>query len=103
MISHYKYCGWIKDANNKTKIWGIVVWVTDGWTSDYLFWGNPDQLKIKKPQVYDREKQSWISERIKKKMKQGYIKLQDKDIEEKLPQLDSEISMFMMLKKLKNA
>lgn len=103
MILHYKYCGWIKDSNNKTKVWGIVVWVADDRTRDYMFWGTPTQLKIKSPQVYSKERKTWVSERIKRKRRQGYTKVEDKDINETFSELESEINMFMMLRKLKNA
>ncbi len=101
MIAQYRYCG-ISDTK---RIWGAFYWVEGGYTEQWLLWGSAKSPQFKRYKSSGRTpRKSTVNYRIldKRKAWSGYTEISEKDIPQILPQLDGQISMHMLLRKLKN-
>lgn len=104
MISGYTYCGFRRDRYDNTRIWGAAVWVEDGWTKTYLFWGSPKSPMVKEYNSSWRiPKKQRLSYRIKDKRSSwsGFEEVPTELVREKFPELESQIGMYILAKKLK--
>lgn len=107
MIHHYAYCG-ISECNNGSKrIWGAAQWVgTDGFTGTYVFWGSPKNPLVKKYAGHSKMSRSErLGEKIERKKRSysGYREIKTEDVRTALPELESQIGMHILVKKLKFA
>lgn len=104
MISQYIYCGIYQCQNGSKRIWAAVSWVDGGYTRTYLAWGSSSNPLIKKFVFHNRmSKSQSLLARVAEKRKtwSGYKELKDDEIKIHLPQLESQIGMHVLAKKLK--
>lgn len=103
MINQYRYCG---ISTDKKRIWGAANWTDNDYDISglYLFWGSPKNPIIKKAVPISRKKKEGIFYRIidKRKSYSGYIEIKPEHIKQKFPELQSQIEMFILARKLKN-
>lgn len=105
MIINYIYCGVQKCANGSKRIWGAVMWTDNSWTSTYIFWGSPEKPLVKKYIGHSKiPKSNRLKERIEKKKKgwSGYTEIKDDEIKRILPNIEAQIGMHILAKKLKS-
>jgi len=104
MISHYTYCGISTCQNGSKRIWCAVVWVDGGgYTNTYLAWGSPKNPLIRKYVGHSRmPKSERLPARIKEKRAtwSSYIEVTN-DVSKHLPELESQIGMHILAKKLR--
>lgn len=103
MIYGYQYCG---ISNDKKRIWGVAIWHDDDTyvQGQYLFWGSSKNPIIKKAVPMPRTRKDSLFNRIndKRKSYSGYTEIEQDRIEETFPDLDSQIEMFILARKLKH-
>jgi hypothetical protein len=104
MISNYTYCGISECANGSKRIWAAAVWVdSNGYTGTYLAWGSPLKPLIRRYAGHSKmPKSERLAARIEKKRKSwsGYKEITN-DVAKYLPELESQIGMHLLVKKLK--
>ena len=105
MISHYKYFGYKRIKNDGRYIWGAVSYVENGNVNCYVFWGSPKNPIIKKYQPFDNRSQKqelYYKIKERKKPYSGYIEICQPYITTAFPDLESQIGMYILAKKLKS-
>jgi hypothetical protein len=104
MIVEHKYCGYAKAPYGNKLIWGAVAFEENGETNTYRYWGSSRKPIIKKYNSFrSRTKKETLLWKIKEKRKlySGYTELKGSDIQTMFPDLESQIGMYVLYRKLK--